>query len=115
MIKFLIFGGIACVGIIVAIAFYAAWKITKMGKDLRNGVGASGGQSHNDYITTTGTTLSDESNRHSSSDDSSTSQLGYSSGESAGSDVGSGATDFSSSDSGSFDSGSSDSGSSSSD
>ena len=119
MLKFLLFAGIGCVGLIVAVAFYAAWKITKMGQAMgRGGVGGGGVSTnrHDDYITTTGSTVHDWQNQHSNSsnDDSPSSSLSYSAGESIGSDIGSSATDFGSSDSGSSDSGSSDSGSSSS-
>lgn len=115
MLKFLLFAGIGCVGLVVAVAFYAAWKITKMGRDLGRGGVTGGGRGvnttrHDDYITTTGSTVHDWKN-----DDSPSSSLSYSAGESIGSDIGSSATDFGSSDSGSSDSGSSDSGSSSSD
>lgn len=120
MLKFLLFAGIGCVGLVVAVAFYAAWKITKMGRDLgRSGVSGGGREvgsnRHDDYITTTGTTVHDwqNQNNYSSSDDSSSNSLSYSAGESVGSDIGSAASDFSSSDSGGWsDSGSSDSGSS---
>lgn len=121
MLKFLLFAGIGCVGLVVAVAFYAAWKITKMGRDLDRG-GVSGGghvggsrNRHDDYITTTGSTVHDWQNQHnySSNDDSPSNSLSYSAGESIGSDIGSSATDFGSSDSGGWsDSGSSDSGSS---
>lgn len=120
MLKFLLFAGIGCVGLVVAVAFYAAWKITKMGRDLGRGGVTGGGRGvntnrHDDYITTTGSTVHDWQNQHndSSNDDSPSSSLSYSAGESIGSDIGSSATDFGSSDSGSWsDSGSSDSGSS---
>lgn len=120
MIKFLLFAGIGCVGLVVAVAFYAAWKITKMGQAMGRG-GVGGGvrgvstTRHDDYITTTGSTIHDwnDQNNNSSNDDSPSSSLSYSAGESIGSDIGSSATDFGSSDSGGWsDSGSSDSGSS---
>ena len=58
MLKVLLFGGLACIGLFVIIALYAAIKITKMGKAMGQRPSSSE-PNRTGYITTTGTTLTD--------------------------------------------------------
>lgn len=58
MIKLLIFGGLACVGLFVIFALYAAIRITKMGKAMGQRPSPSE-PTRTGYITTTGTTVKD--------------------------------------------------------
>lgn len=96
MLKLIGLLALLCIGGVVVAAIYVAWRITKMGQMM----GGAAHPSHHDTIITSGTTITDDSSN----------ALGYSNGDSVGSDVGSYATDFGSSDSSSSDSGGADSG-----
>lgn len=58
MLKILLFGGLACLGLFVIFALYAAIKITKMGKAMGQRPSSSEPK-RTGYIRTTGTTVTD--------------------------------------------------------
>ena len=58
MLKAIIFGFLACIGIVLLFAVYAAYRITRMGRNMGH---RGTPTTHHDYITTTGTTILDDS------------------------------------------------------
>lgn len=97
MLKFLGIAVLVCVGSVVALSFWVVWRIRQFGRSF----GGTAVTTDTGYITTTATTIHDDSPTISSFESSA--------GESIGSEIGADAVDFGSGDSGG-DSGGGDSG-----
>ena len=109
MLKILVFGFLLCVGIAVMFAFYAAYRITKMGQAMgrRNNMGTDHSR-QDGFITTTGTTIHDSENgRFDSPGQFVASNMGNDAGDAIGSTAADAAIDFGGGDSAGSDSSSS--------